>query len=151
MKSSYLKTLFLIWSIGAIFAACGGSDDTDPPESDKVETPPILNTGTAIPVSQAECPNGTVWTWENAGEAYLLNYCTMCHSQHLEEGDRSNAPLGYDFDTPQAVQIWRASILTSISGEAANMPPTLHAPAAETNKIVAWLNCGAPAGDDRIK
>ena len=138
-------------ALGLVGFACGGKDDTDPPETDKKEPPPITNINPRQPVSQSECPAGTVWTWDNMGEGYLLNYCTMCHSSHLEDDARRSAPVGADFDTPSAVQIWRANIITRIAGDTANMPPSLHVPAAENTRFLNWLNCGAPSGEDRIE
>jgi hypothetical protein len=149
-KSTSAIAFALALTVGLGFS-CGGKDDTDPPESDNPDPPPITNANPKKSVSDAECPSGTVWTWNNMGEGYLLNYCTMCHSAHLTDEARRGAPVGSDFDTPESVQVWRANIITRVAGEAPNMPPSLHIPAAETTRFLNWLNCGAPAGQDRIE
>ncbi len=142
---------FILTAVLLVLPACSGEDDTDPPKEDKVGPSTIPNLAPLPTTSSTECPDGTVWTWDNLGEAYLLNYCTSCHSAALGDTERSGAPLTVDFDTPEAVQVWRANIIENISAEKPTMPPTLHVPQEESENFLSWLKCGAPTGDDKIQ
>jgi hypothetical protein len=134
----------------SLFQSCGGNDDTDPPKEDKKQPASIPNLAPTPALSSTECPDGTVWTYDNMGEAYLLNYCTSCHAAALTDDARHGSPVGVDFDTPEAVQVWRANIIETVSAKKPTMPPSLHVPAKESKKFLSWLNCGAPTGSDNI-
>ena len=81
--------------------ACGdGGDESEEVEEEKPEAPdPIGNDRPLPPPTALSCPNGTVLTYENFGEAFMLNYCTSCHSQHLPAAKRGGAPPAANFDT----------------------------------------------------
>jgi len=166
-----MKKVLKYLMLSMVFSSCGGGkEDTAPPEVEKVEPTPIPNLVPSPNVSSRECPTGTVWTWDNLGEAYLLNYCTSCHSSALTAEERFGAPENTDFDTPALVQIWRSSMIVAVGGATAaaavgdsnesaapktntagTMPPSLHVPAVENKNFIEWLNCGAPAGTDKIE
>jgi uncharacterized membrane protein len=127
--------------------ACGGNEDYGPDEPPKTEPDPIPNLPTAPELSALNCPKGTSLTYGNFGEAFLLSYCTMCHSSALPQEQRAGATEGVNFDAAGDVALWRASILARVvPGAAAPMPPAANVPATESALLQEWLNCGAPAG-----
>lgn len=146
------KTMFIVcWSACLVLqTSCGGNEDTDPPvyESDPVTIP---NETAILPESYEECSDGTYWTYETAGEPFLLNYCTSCHSAGLTEEQRNGAPLGIDLDTPEKVQLLRVDILKQITPKNPKMPPSATVAEEPKEWFIEWLRCGAPAGVDQIK
>ena len=139
---SLLLTAYTVLAI-----ACGQSGSSDP-EDENIELvelpPPIRNT--PIPVSTSlTCPNGTQLSWENFGQAFMLNYCNSCHSSAVTGSDRVGAPDEMNFDTLQDVMTWRINIHGAAAVEQAIMPPSKHVGSDEKALLSEWLGCGAPA------
>jgi hypothetical protein len=67
-------------------------------------------TSTALPKpTETVCPDpdpGTL-TWENFGEKFFADYCTMCHSSTLRGAQRNGAPLYHDLDSLRATLQFR--------------------------------------------
>ena len=74
-----------IFVIGLLLAAC-----SDPP--------PPTPTGTVCPD-----PDPGTLTWDNFGQKFMADYCTMCHSSSLQHAQRNGAPLYHDYDTLRGV------------------------------------------------
>jgi hypothetical protein len=55
-------------------------------------------TGTMCP-----SPDPMTLTWDNFGESFMANYCTMCHASSLSHSQRNGAPLYHDYDTLRGV------------------------------------------------
>jgi len=59
-------------------------------------------TNTALPApTGAMCPSpdpGTL-TWDNFGQKFMADYCTVCHDSGLTHAQRNGAPLYHDYDT----------------------------------------------------
>ena len=91
-----------------------------------------------------DCPPGSLFTWENLGEAIMLNYCVGCHSENLEEGSRANAPLGVDFNTHELTQSWLERIYARSADSNTTMPPIDNMTPDERQDLGDWLACGAP-------
>lgn len=145
-----------------VVSACGSSGEEDAPAEAPANPPPdpIPNTAPLPPPTSLVCPKGTTLTYENFGEAFMLNYCTMCHSKNLADGQRGGAPIGVDFDGPDEVAIWRGSIIATTLGTTAadgkttttaTMPPSGQVAAGELSLFADWLNCGTPGSTQRIK
>ena len=43
-------------------------------------------------------------SWAHTGQAFMLNYCTGCHSSHLVASERFGAPSSVDLDTLAGVR-----------------------------------------------
>jgi hypothetical protein len=136
--------------------ACGGgghgSGPADPgPDAPPPTLNPISNTAAVPAPTSLTCPKGTSLTYENFGEAFMLAYCTACHSAHLAGSDRNGAPDGQDFDTANAVKVWRAAILADTAGATPKMPPADNVSPADAASLSEWLNCGAPSVGNRSR
>jgi hypothetical protein len=88
-------------------------------------------------------------SWEHTGQAFMLNYCTGCHSSHLVASERFGAPSGVDLETLAGVQasLDRVQLRTLGSGD---MPPGGGPSAAELSQLEAWLDCGAPGEESPL-
>ena len=120
-----------------IIAACGGNDDP-PPDS----TEPG-------PSSGSTCPSDSTLTYENFGMQFFADYCTRCHSTMPENGTRSGAPRGLDWDQIDVVREYTMQIdkMAAAGPDATNtgMPPRDPRPSvAERRNLGEWLACGAP-------
>ena len=69
-------------AVAALLAACSGPDPKP--------------TGST-------CPPGNTLTYENFGAAFMMSYCTRCHSSALVGSQRQGAPLFHDFDTKRGI------------------------------------------------
>ena len=105
-----------------LLMACDGSTNetktttsdtknTDTNQTTTTDTNEIIETGTdtSEPVNDPyiegrECPPDSLFTWENFGQAIMLNYCVGCHSENVPEGSRAGAPIGVDFNTHALTQ-----------------------------------------------
>jgi hypothetical protein len=62
---------------------------------------------TAAPPTPTETvcpdPDPDTLTWENFGQKFMTDYCTMCHSSTLPHAQRNGAPLYHDYDTLRTV------------------------------------------------
>ncbi len=75
-------------------------------------------------------------------EMTIWDSCTGCHSSGLMGADRSDAPVGVDFDTFEAAM---AEIEHAASDVAAGaMPPGGGLSDAEKNELYVWARCGTP-------
>lgn len=48
-------------------------------------------------------PDPDTLTWENFGQKFMTDYCTMCHSSTLPHAQRNGAPLYHDYDSLRGV------------------------------------------------
>ena len=127
--------------------ACGGNEDYGPDQVPSTDPEPINIVQTVPEATVLNCPKGTNLTYRNFGEAFILNYCLSCHSSHLDPTLRAGATENVNFDSPDDVAIWRASILASVVPEAPKrMPPAANVSPTEYALLLEWLNCGAPSG-----
>lgn len=83
-------------------------------------------------------------SWSNFGEAHLRAECTGCHHSALEEGSRSGAPVGADFETYAGVAALAAEIADRAVDDEADMPPAAPSEAASRALLGEWLACGLP-------
>jgi uncharacterized membrane protein len=88
-------------------------------------------------------------TYENFGMQFFANYCTRCHSTMPDNGNRSGAPRGLDWDQIDIVREYAMQIdrMAAAGPDATNtgMPPRDPRPtAAERVRLGEWLACGAP-------
>jgi hypothetical protein len=142
-----LLMMLLLAVQAATMLSCGqsGSSSSSDEEIELIELPPPIR-NTPVPVSSSlTCPTGTQLSWENFGQAFMLNYCTSCHSAELSGSDRVGAPEEMNFDSLQDVMNWRMNIHGAAAVEQAIMPPSKHVGADEKALLTEWLGCGAPA------
>lgn len=138
-----MKTMFRGSSVGwlvlasVLLAACGGNEDppVEPPDSG--------------PSSGSTCPSDSTLTYENFGMQFFADYCTRCHSTMPENGTRSGAPRGLDWDQIETVRVYAEQIdrMAAAGPDATNtgMPPRDPRPTtAERTDLGEWLACGAP-------
>jgi len=95
---------------GVLLAACGGNDEPPP------------DTTEPGPSSGSTCPSDSTLTYENFGMQFFENYCTRCHSTMPENGTRSGAPRGLDWDQIDIGVRWSPSGETSVNGSPAARP-----------------------------
>jgi hypothetical protein len=50
-------------------------------------------------------PDPDTLTWENFGQKFMADYCTMCHSSTLPHAQRNGAPLYHDYDSLRGVML----------------------------------------------
>src|SRR5678816_120172 len=63
-------------------------------------------TSTAPPTpTETVCPDPDpdTLTWDNFGQKFMTDYCTMCHSSTLSRTQRNGAPYAHDYDTLKSV------------------------------------------------
>src|ERR1041384_2050432 len=60
--------------------------------------PPPTATKTVCP-----SPDPETLTWDNFGQKFMADYCTVCHASSLKHSDRNGAPLYHDYDTLMGV------------------------------------------------
>lgn len=48
-------------------------------------------------------PDPLTLTYENFGEKFMTDYCTMCHASTLRGAQRNGAPFAHDFETLRGV------------------------------------------------
>lgn len=159
LRRSTAVTLVLAFTTG-----CGSSgEDYGPDETAPEEPEPIPNTAPVQVPTALTCPTGSTLTYENFGASFMNKYCTSCHSQHLPEGSRGDAPLTANFDTAEDVAVWRAAILaktgtTALPPQAdgtespeppSTMPPGGGVLPSDRASLAEWLRCGAPRGRQR--
>lgn len=79
--------------------------------------------------------------YESVAEPFLQNYCTGCHSSHLEEGKRFGAPETVNLDTYSSAKEWaeRSFIRISIHED---MPPGGGVSQKEKDQFTQWAFCG---------
>jgi uncharacterized membrane protein len=82
--------------------------------------------------------------WDTVGQPYSRTWCTSCHSSTLVPEARQGAPEGVDFDTYAGVTAYADRIAARIASVDQPMPPVGEPPADDTDRMVRWLDCGAP-------
>jgi len=81
-----MRLVILGFILGFMLAACTNS------------APPPAPTGTVCPD-----PDPNTLTWDNFGQKFMADYCTMCHASSIPRAQRNGAPLYHDFDTLRGV------------------------------------------------
>ena len=112
---------------------------------------------TTAPVSaptETVCPDpdpGTP-TWENFGQKFMADYCTMCHSSALPHAQRNGAPLYHDYDSLRGVMLIPDHIDADAgSGPASHntrMPPA-RCPSTPGGSLDR--DCATPTDEERTK
>ncbi len=128
-----------------LMSCSGGGQRPVTPPSNGVILNPVLQKDTT-------CPNGSLLTYENFGEAFLTKYCTHCHARDLSGDLRFGAPEEVNLDKPEDVSTWRVLILSTAGvGDKSSMPPgARNIPSADRSRLAEWLNCGGSANSDSI-
>lgn len=99
-------------------------------------------------LDERPCPEDSFLTYENFGGPFINNNCTGCHHSALADGQRQNAPPGFDFETVALIRTHADRIWARSGDDNATMPPA-GPPAAEERALLGeWLACGAPTADD---
>ncbi len=161
-----------------VYFGCGssGGDDVDEENPNAALNPPIKNSPVKVKTT-LKCPRGTSYTYENFGEAFMLSYCTSCHSSALSESLRAGAPTQINLDRYEDIVLWRISInnvatgrrLVTIPSEKpsgdgkedeeekqverkvrASMPPAENVPDIDRSRLSEWLGCGSPGAAGQI-
>lgn len=152
------KTLLALLVLGSsLAAACGGTDIPGMSGGNKAKATP---TGTPFDIGGRACPTGSVLTYENFGEPFMLSHCTGCHSSALDgsgpsPGNRQGAPVGVDFDTYELVRAWGVRIYYRAADTNATMPPKDNIPldnplnVDDRTALGDWLACNAPTEADQ--
>ncbi len=81
-------------------------------------------------------------TWTSVGHPTMLTYCTTCHSSQLDGHDRNEAPRWVDLDTLGGVRLEAERVAARV--EAGDMPPGGGMPPEQAQRLLRWLECGAP-------
>ncbi len=88
-----------------------------------------------------------ITSWENTGGPFVLAWCTSCHSEHLAEGDRNDAPLDVNLNTQaqfiEHVDEIQETALTE-DPEDREMPPSGLPDEEEVERVRNWIDCGCP-------
>lgn len=123
----------------------GGGDCPDPSTN-------IVN-GCPSYVCEGQAAGAESDTYQTFGEDFFEGYCTRCHAQARDlvsdctsepERCRNNAPLGYDWDDPEAIRAHLAEIRL-LGGVLNEMPVTAPFPSCEERRrLVQWIDEGAP-------
>lgn len=85
-------------------------------------------------------------SYENVAEPFLQNYCTGCHSSHIEGAKRFGAPETVNLDTYSSAKQWseRSFVRSYFNGD---MPPGGGIPQAEKDRFIQWALCGTQGED----
>ena len=149
-----VRSSLLVAVIGASLAAavgCGSVSDLTGGANKAKATP----TYTPILIPGRACPTGSVLTWENFGEPFMLSHCTGCHSSQLDgsgppPGNRQGAPVGIDFDTYLLTRQFAVQIFNQAADTNALMPPKdnipVDNPVSVDDRVALgdWIACNAP-------
>jgi hypothetical protein len=95
-------------------------------------------------------PDPDTLTWENFGQKFMTDYCTMCHASTLPHAQRNGAPLYHDYDSLRGVLLIPDHIDADAgSGPAAHnthMPPD-RCPSTPGGALDR--DCAAPTDQER--
>lgn len=89
----------------------------------------VACSNSAVPTAtEAVCPSPPPGlTWDNFGQKFMADYCTVCHSSTLNHAQRNGAPLYHDYDSlhgvlsiPDHIDKYAAAGPASVNTE---MPP----------------------------
>lgn len=123
------------WPEGALLlalAACG-ADGPSPAPTAGFES-----------VWERPCPEGSPLTWDSFGAAFVLSWCTSCHSSDLPEGMRQQAPPDVNLDTAGGVRRNLERVWLRAADGNTTMPPLGGPSPEERERLGEWLACGAP-------
>ena len=148
------KTALLAGTIAASLLAavgCGTVSDLTG-QGNKSKASP---TYTPIVVPGRACPTGSVLTWENFGEPFMLSHCTGCHSSQLDgsgppPGNRQGAPPGVNFDTYDLTRSFGITIYQQAADDNTLMPPKdnipVDNPVSVDDRVALgdWIACNMP-------
>ena len=90
------------------------------------------------------CPDHSILTYENFGQAFMLDWCTSCHSSELPAGERAGAPMGMDLDSLDGVRRLADRIWARSGDDNQTMPPLGGIDQETRFRLGEWLGCGAP-------
>ena len=102
-------------------------------------------------LDERPCPSDSFLTYENFGGPFINSNCTGCHHSALSDGERQNAPPGFDFETVALIRTHADRIWARSGDDNATMPPAGPPEAEERALLGEWLACGAPAADDLME
>lgn len=95
--------------------------------------------GTEDDTAADACADAPLVTWENFGEALLVEHCQPCHASTAVE--RFGAPEEVSFDTEADVIEHRERILAVATGESWTMPPVVEIGETDRELLWIWLTC----------
>ena len=100
-----------------------------------------LACATASPpaVSDLNCLEEPVATWENVGAGLILENCQSCHASGAV--NRYGAPQSVVFDTEAQVLALRDRVLIVTHPDTRSMPPALALSDADRHLLEVWLTC----------
>lgn len=100
--------------------------------------------GCDLPFTGPDCPpRGTYLSYDSFGAFFFDANCTRCHSKSLPEGERSGAPLGFDWDDYESIRLHAIEIRDALLK--AKMPPDFaFVPPEDISRLVEWVACGVP-------
>jgi hypothetical protein len=90
------------------------------------------------------CPDHSILTYENFGQAFMLTWCVSCHSSVLPAGERAGAPVGIDLDSLDAVRRLADRIWSRSADDNQTMPPLGGIDQETRFRLGEWLGCGTP-------
>ena len=135
----------------AVCAGCGEPEGRRKPPSastaaDTATPSTTPTTPTPTTTSESDCPDESIYTWENFASPLLTTWCVPCHSSAVVGEGRSGAPEGIDFDRLEDVRMWAPLILVT-TGPDGSMPPAGGITEAERSALAEWIACDLPADE----
>jgi len=131
-----------LFACALVAASCGGGGDAadaGPPDARIVNGCPALEEPQASPGDPIDGD-----TWTTFAMELFATHCTRCHASTLGAGERTGAPLGYDWDVEASVREHLADIRNAV-GVANFMPLLPPDPTCdERQRLVRWIDAGAP-------
>jgi uncharacterized membrane protein len=131
-------------AVGVVALGCGGTDDG------MASTSGSEDGGAAVPTAtMATCPPDSTLDYAGFGQAFVDDYCIICHDVAVTGTDRSGAPPGVDFDSQLKISTHASDMdaYAGAHGDVVNelMPPLAPAPTtAEREQLAEWIACGVP-------
>jgi uncharacterized membrane protein len=99
----------------------------------------LLGCGTETDTAADACADAPVVTWDNFGQALLVEHCQPCHASTATE--RFGAPEEVSFDTEDDVIEHRQLILDVATGDDWTMPPVVEIGETDRELLWIWLTC----------
>ena len=99
----------------------------------------VLGCGGPTEIEADACAETPAPTWEDV-DPILSRWCLGCHAEALDQGQRSGAPLGVDFDTVEGLQAYWDDVLGRIESD---HPPGIidGISEEERDRLAAYLTC----------